>query len=103
MSRSRWPRLVLLAVVGVLPGPLKRPLYRLLFRYRIGRGVRIGLVILDAETVDLGDGTEIGHLNLITRVGHFVTGRSARIGPLNIIRGGERVRLIPMPRFIPLA
>ena len=93
MSRSRWPRLALLAVVGVLPGPIKRPLYRALFGYRIGRGVRIGLVILDAEAVDLGDGTEIGHLNLVTRVGSLVTGKSVRIGALNIIRGGERVRL----------
>ena len=93
MSTSRWPRLALLAVVGLLPGPLKRPLYRALFGYRIGRGVRIGLVILDAEAVDLGDGTEIGHLNLVTRVGSLVTGKSVRIGALNIIRGGERVRL----------
>jgi len=93
MSRSRWPRLALLAVVGLLPGPIKRPLYRALFGYRIGRGVRIGLVILDAEAVDLGDGTEIGHLNLVTRVGSLVTGKSVRIGALNIIRGGERVRL----------
>jgi acetyltransferase-like isoleucine patch superfamily enzyme len=92
MRGSRWPRLALLAVLALLPGFLKRPLYRVLFRYRIGRGVRIGLVILDAEAVDLGEGTEIGHLNLITRVGRFVTGKSVRIGPLNIIRGGE-VRL----------
>jgi carbonic anhydrase/acetyltransferase-like protein (isoleucine patch superfamily) len=93
MSTSRWPRLALLAVVGLLPGPIKRPLYRALFGYRIGRGVRIGLVILDAEAVELGDGTEIGHLNLITRVGSLVTGKSVRIGALNIIRGGERVVL----------
>jgi carbonic anhydrase/acetyltransferase-like protein (isoleucine patch superfamily) len=93
MSTSRWPRLALLAVVGLLPGPIKRPLYRALFGYRIGRGVRIGLVILDAEAVELGDGTEIGHLNLITRVGSLVTGKAVRIGALNIIRGGERVVL----------
>jgi len=93
MSTSRWPRLALLAVVGLLPGPIKRPLYRALFGYRIGRGVRIGLVILDAEAVELGDGTEIGHLNLVTRVGSLVTGKSVRIGALNIIRGGERVVL----------
>ena len=93
MSTTRWPRLALLAVVGLLPGPIKRPLYRALFGYRIGRGVRIGLVILDAEAVELGDGTDIGHLNLITRVGSLVTGKSVRIGALNIIRGGERVVL----------
>ena len=93
MSGRGWPRLALLAVIALLPGFVKRPLYRGLFRYRIGRGVRIGVVILDAGTVELGDGTEIGHLNLITRVDSFITGRSVRIGSLNIIRGGERVRL----------
>jgi carbonic anhydrase/acetyltransferase-like protein (isoleucine patch superfamily) len=93
MSGHRPLRLALLALVGVLPGFLKRPLYRGLFGYRIGRGVRIGLVLLDAQEVELGDGTEIGHLNVITRVRRFVTGSHVRIGPLNIIRGGERVRL----------
>jgi acetyltransferase-like isoleucine patch superfamily enzyme len=93
MSGRRGLRLALLAVLGVLPGFLKRPLYRGLFGYRIGRGVRIGLVILDAQEVDLGEGTEIGHLNLITRVGRLVTGKRVRIGALNIIRGGESVTL----------
>ena len=93
MSGRRRLRLALLALVALLPGVLKRPLYRSLFGYRIGRGVRIGLVLLDAQDVELGDGTEIGHLNLITRVGRFVTGTRVRIGALNIIRGGEHVRL----------
>jgi UDP-3-O-[3-hydroxymyristoyl] glucosamine N-acyltransferase len=93
MSGRRRLRLALLAVIAVLPGFVKNPLYRRLFGYRIGRGVRIGLAILDADAVELGEGTEIGHLNLITRVGSFITGESVRIGSLNIIRGGERVRL----------
>jgi carbonic anhydrase/acetyltransferase-like protein (isoleucine patch superfamily) len=93
MSGRRRLRLALLAAIAVLPGFLKKPLYRSLFGYRIGRAVRIGLVLLDAQEVDLGDGTEIGHLNLVTRVGSLVTGKSVRIGTLNIIRGGERVRL----------
>jgi acetyltransferase-like isoleucine patch superfamily enzyme len=93
MTGRRRLRLALLAAIGMLPGFAKRPLYRALFRYRIGRGVRIGLVILDAEEVDLGDGTVLGHFNLITRVGHLVTGKSVRIGTLNVIRGGERVEL----------
>jgi len=91
MSGGGGLRLALLAVLGALPGVLKRPLYRGLFGYRIGRGVRIGFVLLDAREVDLGDGTEIGHLNLITRVGRLVTGPHVRIGSLNIIRGGESV------------
>jgi carbonic anhydrase/acetyltransferase-like protein (isoleucine patch superfamily) len=93
MSGRRRLRLALLAAIAVLPGFLKKPLYRSLFGYRIGRGVRIGLVLLDAQEVDLGDGTEIGHLNLVTRVGRLATGKSVRIGTLNIIRGGESVRL----------
>jgi len=79
----------------LLPGALKRPLYRLLFGYRIGRGVRIGVSLLDAAQVDLADGTEIGHLNLVWRVDRLVTGAHARIGLLNVIRGGERVCLGP--------
>jgi acetyltransferase-like isoleucine patch superfamily enzyme len=90
---SRLLRLAVLAVVGALPGPVKRPLYRLLFGYRIGPRVRIGLVLLDATEVDLGEGTEIGHLNVVIRVGRLETGRHARIGMLNVLRGGERVRL----------
>jgi len=93
MSARRGLRLAVLAVLGALPGVLKRPLYRGLFGYRIGRGVRIGLVLLDAGEVDLGEGTEIGHLNLVTRVGRLVTGTRVRIGSLNIIRGGESVTL----------
>jgi acetyltransferase-like isoleucine patch superfamily enzyme len=93
VSGRRRLRLALLAGIAVLPGFLKKPLYRSLFGYRIGRAVRIGMVLLDAQEVDLGDGTEIGHLNLVTRVGSLVTGKSVRIGTLNIIRGGERVRL----------
>jgi carbonic anhydrase/acetyltransferase-like protein (isoleucine patch superfamily) len=80
-------------MVAVLPGPLKRPLYRLLFGYRIGQRVQIGLTLLDASKVDLDEGTNIGHFNLIVGVGHFTTGREATIGFLNIIRGGERVSL----------
>ena len=92
MTWRRRRRLALLAAVAVLPGFLKKPLYRSLFGYRIGPGVRIGLVLLDAREVDLGEGTEIGHLNLVLRAGRFVTGKRVRIGALNIIRGGEEVR-----------
>jgi acetyltransferase-like isoleucine patch superfamily enzyme len=86
-------RLAVLAGVGSLPSALKRPLYRLLFGYRIAPDVRIGLVLLDAKEVDLGTGTEIGHLNVVLRVGRLETGPHVRIGMLNVVRGGERVQL----------
>lgn len=90
---GRRLRLVALALVGVLPTVLKRPLYRLCFGYRIGRGVRIGVCLLDAREVELGDHTRIGHLNVVLRVDRLVTGREVRIGSLNVIRGGRRVQL----------
>jgi carbonic anhydrase/acetyltransferase-like protein (isoleucine patch superfamily) len=82
-----------LVVLGVLPNCVKRPLLRLLFGYRLGPRVRIGLSVLDARRVDLAEGTRIGHFSVITRVGRFETGRNARVGILNVIRGGEHVTL----------
>ena len=83
----------MLLALGVLPSFAKKPLYRLFFRYRFEPGVRIGWSLLDAASVDLAEGTQIGHFNLITRVGRFETGQHTQIGVLNIIRGGERVSL----------
>ncbi len=95
-SMTRWRRilrLVALALIGVLPTVLKKPIYRLLFGYRFGPGVRIGLSLLDAAGVSLDAGARIGHLNAILRAGQLQAGRCARIGTMNIIRGGERVTL----------
>jgi carbonic anhydrase/acetyltransferase-like protein (isoleucine patch superfamily) len=89
----RWLRLAVLLTVGVLPNFAKKPFYRLFFGYRLGPRVRIGWSLLDAQELDLAEGTHIAHFNLITRVGRFKTGPYARIGTLNIIRGGERVSL----------
>ena len=86
-------RLAGLALVGLLPNALKKLAYRTVFGYRIGPGVRLGIVLLDAVEVHLGEGTRIGHLNAIVRVGRFETGHLTRIGHLNVIRGGERVSL----------
>ncbi len=93
MSWRRRARLAMLAFIGILPGLLKRPAYRLFFGYRIHPAFRIGLMLLEAQEVDLAEGVEIGHLNLILRVGRFEMGQHARIGVLNVIRGGERVSL----------
>lgn len=94
MSRGgRRARLACLVVVAFLPNWLKKILYRVIFHYRLGRDVRIGITLLDAGEVDLADGTRIGHLNLVLRVGSLRTGRHARVGMLNIIRGGETVSL----------
>jgi acetyltransferase-like isoleucine patch superfamily enzyme len=86
-------RVAALAFTGLLPNVFKKPLYRLLFGYRFGDDVWIGIAFLDARELTLGAGVRIGHLSAITRVGRFDAGRMARIGPLNVIRGGARVVL----------
>lgn len=91
MRRSSNSRLAVLAALALLPGFLKRPLYRWWFGYRIGKRVRLGFSLIDAELCEIADDVNIGNLNLFIRVKHLVIGEHARIGYLNIIRGGDEV------------
>lgn len=86
-------RLMVLAIVALLPSFLKRPVYRWFFGYRIGKRVRIGLSIIDAKQCEIDDDVTIGHLNIVVRVKKLEIGDHVRIGHLNIIRGGDEVRL----------
>jgi acetyltransferase-like isoleucine patch superfamily enzyme len=85
----RRARLAALLGIGLLPGPLKKALYRSLFGFRFGPRARVGVSLLDAQSLELGEDVQIGHFNVITRVLRFEAGRSARVGSLNIIRGGQ--------------
>ncbi|MDQ3743197.1 MAG: hypothetical protein M3444_02330 [Acidobacteriota bacterium] len=91
--RSSKLRLAALAFVAVLPGFLKRPLYRWLFGYKIGRRVRLGLSLIDARECEIADDVSVGHLNLVLGVGRLSVGEHARIGFLNVIRGGDEVEI----------
>jgi len=93
MFRTSKLRLLILACIAVLPSFLKRPLYRLVFGYQVGKRVRIGLSILDAEACEIADDVAIWHGNLIIGVQSLSLGDHVRIGHLNIIRGGTEVRL----------
>lgn len=93
MRRTSKFRLMVLALVALLPSFLKRPCYRLFFRYRIGKRVRIGLTILDAGECVIEDDVRIGHLNVIIGVRRLIMGDHVRIGHLNILRGGEEISL----------
>jgi acetyltransferase-like isoleucine patch superfamily enzyme len=93
MNQTSRSRLLVLAVLAILPSFLKRPLYRLFFGYKIGKRVRIGLSIVDAHQCTIEDDVQIGHLNVITRVEKLTIRDHVRIGHLNIIRGGAAVSL----------
>jgi acetyltransferase-like isoleucine patch superfamily enzyme len=93
MHQTSKSRLLLLGCIALLPSFLKRPCYRLLFGYRIGRRVRIGLSILDARTCEIDDYSRIGHLNVVIGVANLRIGDHVKVGHLNIIRGGAEVTL----------
>lgn len=89
----RKARLVILCGVSVLPSFLAKPLLRILFGYKIGKRVRIGFSIVDADECEIGDDVSIGHLNVFTRVGKLSIGEHSRIGSLNVFRGGDEIRI----------
>jgi acetyltransferase-like isoleucine patch superfamily enzyme len=85
--------LLILALFALLPSFLKRSLYRGVFRYKIGKRVRIGISIIDADECVIEDDVTIGHFNVVTRVEKLTIQEHARIGHLNFIRGGSEVSL----------
>src|ERR1051325_491933 len=93
MHRTSRSRLAVLECIALLPSLLKRPLYRWLFGYRIGKRVRIGLSIVDARHCRIDDDTTVGHLNAVVGVENLVIGDHVRIGHLNVIRGGDEVSI----------
>jgi acetyltransferase-like isoleucine patch superfamily enzyme len=93
MHRVSKFRLFVLALIALLPSFLMRLCYRVLFGYHIGKRVRIGFSIIDAQECQIEDDVKIGHLNIITGVKKLVLGDHVRIGHLNIIRGGEAVEM----------
>ncbi len=86
-------RLLILALIAFLPLFLKRPCYRLFFGYKIGKGVKIGITLLDAKDCTIDDNVTIGHLNVFIGIKKLSIGDHSRIGHLNIIRGGDEVKL----------
>ena len=86
-------RLLDLALIALLPSFLKRVCYRLFFRYKIGKRVRIGFTIIDARECVIEDDVRIGHLNVFMGIKKLSIGDHAKIGHLNIFRGGDEIRL----------
>jgi acetyltransferase-like isoleucine patch superfamily enzyme len=86
-------KLLDLMLIALLPSFLKRVFYRLFYGYKIGKRVRIGLSIIDADECVIADDVSIGHFNAVIGVKLLTIGDHARIGHLNILRGGDEIRL----------
>ncbi len=93
--------LLLRVLVGLLlaavPSRLRIVLYRLLFGYQIGKGVKIGfgVMFLQVARCRIGDHVHIGPFNLFYRVGQLHVGDHARMGWLNVVRGGQTAQIGP--------
>lgn len=84
-------RLIVALLLVPFPSFIKKAVYRLLFGYRFGRGVKIGLSAIVAEKCSIGDRTRIGHFNIFYRSKDLRIGSDVIIGIGNRILGGDRV------------
>ena len=78
-------KLLLPLLVSLMPANgLRVMMYRLLFGYRIGRGVRIGFgTLFSVQSLEIGDGTVIGPFNVFKGPIRVRIGNNAKIGRLN--------------------
>ena len=86
-------RLAGLVLTAFLPQPAKRLAYKWAFGYRIGKGVRIGVTLLDCDHLNIDDYASVGHGTVFWQCGTVSIGTRAIVGPLNLFRGGREIVL----------
>ncbi len=82
-------KLICHAMIALLPSFLKKPIYRLICGYSIGKRAKIGFSILFVDNLEIGDDVSIGHFNIFFRSSKLAVGSNTKIGHFNLIRGGE--------------
>lgn len=75
-----------IALLG-LPWSLRRALLKLVFGFSIHPTARIGLSLVLVESLEMGEGSRIGHLNMIRNLRVLELGDFATIGRTNYIAG----------------
>ncbi len=80
-------RTLLAALLAPLPWLLKRPLMQSLQGYKLHPTARIGLSLVAAEEVELGEGARIGNFNVVRGLSRLEMGAHAIISQLNWITG----------------
>lgn len=87
-------KFALSVILALLPSWLKVPIYRRLFGYFIGKGVRIGFSpFFGVALCRIGDHARIGSFNLFYQIGDLEIGDHARLGFLNLFRGGRKIQI----------
>lgn len=71
----------------LFPWPLRRIIMRTFFKAKIGDGTYVGFSLLHAERIEIGEGTRIGHFNLIKGLSLLKLDSYVSIGNFNWISG----------------
>jgi acetyltransferase-like isoleucine patch superfamily enzyme len=80
-------RSAVLFLLMFLPSGLRVICYRSFFRWRIGRGVKIGFSYIDCAELEIGDNVHIGHFNVFRKTRKLTIGNETFIGSFNQISG----------------
>jgi len=89
MSGSSRFRTLVLIILAVIPWPLKRLVYRWVFRWGIEPGASVGVCVITAHHVHLGCGARIGHFTVVRNLPELRLEDKAAIGQWNWITCGE--------------
>ncbi len=81
--------IVHLVTIGILPGFLKKIVYRLMGA-KIGKNVKLGLfTILSSPKIEIGDHARIGHFSIIKVRKSFRIGKRSKIGMFVVMDTGS--------------
>jgi acetyltransferase-like isoleucine patch superfamily enzyme len=79
--------------LALAPRAVKVPIYKKVFGFDIADDARIGISVLDVDSLSLGPGARIGHGNFLHRTQKVDIARGGEIGYGNLLRGGDEIRL----------
>lgn len=81
-------KLIISVMIGIIPFQfLKKLLYKAIFGYQIDRNTYIGISIILCKRFHMGEGSRIGHFNVIWQVNDLVMQYKTVINRQNYLRG----------------
>tara|TARA_R110002049_G_scaffold23781_3_gene84440 strand:+ start:47213 stop:47941 length:729 start_codon:yes stop_codon:yes gene_type:complete len=80
-------------IIIPFPSLIKVAVFRHVFGWKVGRGVRIGLSYFHPQNAKIGDRVRIGHFNWIGKMVDLEIGDDVVVGHANLIIGGRIVAM----------
>ncbi|MGI9119202.1 MAG: FkbM family methyltransferase [Acidimicrobiales bacterium] len=103
LSRHRYSiRLFVVLATLFMPQSVKLGVLRRLSGWTVGRNVRIGFSLVDADSVVLEDNVQIGHFNLFVNVNKLWLGEGGVVRNFNSFHGGGPLVTVGFPSSVRL-